>query len=197
MDIANPNDLTRELARRARKTAKIRFVAANRLSTSHRYSEWSVTLASIVLIVIPLMDLAGIGTPKDPRAVRAVEVTLAVAVLAFSLLLAHESYGLRSERMHQCGIELNTLADEASLMANVVTSEQCLALVNRYQYILEKAENHSLSDYIYYKLNESEYNSMALRVVAWFRYSVSRGVSLLHYIGLVALLVWALKWQLF
>src|SRR5262245_13249635 len=101
-----------ELHRKITKTAKARFVAANRLTLHYQLSQWTVALASAALLILPLVQAFGVSVNSSPQQLNVLQSILAVVVLVFSLLLGAENFGLKAEKMHRCGMELNQLDQE-------------------------------------------------------------------------------------
>lgn len=72
------------------KTARIRFEASDRLKRYESASQWSLTISTVLLIGLTLLDLAGpmlgpLHIPKVPLSF--VQALLAIGLLALSLSL--------------------------------------------------------------------------------------------------------------
>jgi hypothetical protein len=75
-------------------------------------------------------------------------ISLAVAVLMFSLLIGANSYSVRSERMHRAGLELNELMREMRFHAvHPEKMKHYQDFDRRYGDILQRYENVDEVDY--------------------------------------------------
>ncbi len=138
--------LLSDLRRKARKTAKSRFVAAQRLNLHNRLTQWTVTFASVALLLIPLLQAFGVSVSYTGQQLNVVQVILAVLLLVFSLLLGFEDFGVKAHLMHRCGTELNNLAKETEAY-DAGDVEAYSSLLVRYNNVLERYENHKQIDF--------------------------------------------------
>jgi len=173
MEIENASKLDRfdELNRRIAKTSKCRFIAARRLGQHHKFSQWTISLISVLLIVIPLLQAIGVTTRYSPQFLSVIQVSLAVLILVFSLLIGMDNYAVRAERMHNCGLELRNLAwGLEAFKGKGGSDEEYRIYCERYFTILKSYENHATVDYLQSKLKERKWYyptriSFALAVV--------------------------------
>jgi hypothetical protein len=146
-----------ELQRKITRTAKTRFVAAQRLELHHRLSQWTAALASAALVIIPLLQAFDVAVTYTPQQLNVIQSVLAVVVLVLSLLLGAENFAVRAEKMHRCGTELNQLAQEMSVHGDE-DKEIYSRYVQKYHAILQKYDNHKQIDYQRQQLqNRDEY----------------------------------------
>ncbi len=88
------------------------FAASQRLALHNSLSQWTLSLLSLGLIVIPLLTVTKIQMRYPQNVVDFGSISLAVGVLMFSLLIGSNNYSVRSDRMHRAGLELNQLMRE-------------------------------------------------------------------------------------
>lgn len=159
-----------DLSTRVRRTAKARFVAAQRFESHNRYSRWTVAVASIALLTIPLLQAFGLSTNLDSQQINVVQVLLAVVILAFSLLLSGEEYAVKADRMHRCGIELNEIARKSREQVNEDEGTQ-LPLSQQYDNVIQRYDNHKQIDFNMQKLqNPKDYFNLEDRFKKQVKY---------------------------
>jgi hypothetical protein len=154
----------KKLHRKVDKVSRLRYNAADRLKRHQQFSQWITTLLSVILIIVPLLQALKVKTNVNDQLLNAIQVFLAVLILAYSLLLGIENYSSRSEKMHTCGLELSSLAREIDPYLEIendsflykIFSKKYQSLYKifseKYQSILEKYENHSQIDNNLYDL---------------------------------------------
>jgi len=181
-----------DLHDRALKTSSIRFRAAQRLAVHYQLSQWVITLASILLIAIPILQAFSVEVRYTAGQLNAIQALLAVLVLAYSLLLTQQNFAVRSERMHTCGMELNQLAMRIrrciAAAPDDVTEYDRLA--EQYHFILSKHENHAEPDHILYKMKkqEDQYAKWQGRAVGRLKIVAYSSAAFAHYVILLLLL---------
>ncbi|PZV27428.1 MAG: hypothetical protein DCF12_04490 [Snowella sp.] len=74
------------------------FNASKRLSFHNLLSQWTLSLLSLGLIIIPLLTVTNIKL--QDKYIDFFSISLAVFVLTFSLLVGANNYAVRSEKMH-------------------------------------------------------------------------------------------------
>jgi hypothetical protein len=144
-----------ELYRRAFITARIRFKSARRLSFHQKMTKWSMTIASIALIAMPLSQLLGIDPMFDVKLLTLLEIIYAVVVLAISLIISQDDFATRSERMHRCGLELSNIYREIEPYRNNTWDRKLYEQFSKaYDNTLAQHENHDDIDFYAYSLSD-------------------------------------------
>jgi hypothetical protein len=167
-----------ELFRRVETTCKSRYNASSRLQWQHTFSQWTIALLSLTLIIVPLIELSSIPVAYSSSYVDVMQIILAALVLVYSLLIGTENFSRRSEKLHRCGLELGRLARQIKPYkegeeSGIVKYEE---LQNRYYDILEKYENHARIDFLFTRLDMHQiyYPNQLIRWSAfcliWLRY---------------------------
>ena len=130
------------------KTALSRFQASKRLQLHGSFSLLSISIFSIILILISILQVAGFKFVVSDLIVSVGQVFLSVLILCFSIAISLSDFGLKSSRHHACGMELNCLV---TLLKNkwgiVVTDSEYEGWVSKYSNILDKYENHLSIDF--------------------------------------------------
>ncbi|MGH9963087.1 MAG: SLATT domain-containing protein, partial [Pyrinomonadaceae bacterium] len=147
-----------ELLRRTKITTKSRYRASERLELHHKLSQWTVSLISVALVFVPLVQTFGISAGIEVIYLNATQATLAVLVLVYSLLLGQENFISRAQAMHRNGVELGRFARKLAGKGDAVSDEEYSALAKEYYDILEKYENHKPIDYLYTRLADTPSN---------------------------------------
>lgn len=150
------DSLMQKLYIAARKTAKTRFVAASRLEMHDRLSQWTLALASVVLLVVPLFQVFDLQAEYSSQELSAIQVLLAVIVLVFSLLVSFENFGVKAEKMHRCGTEINELAQEMRMYFHDPDNTYYGRFLSKYHATLQKYDNHKQTDFLMHKLQNTE-----------------------------------------
>lgn len=146
-----------DLLRKIERTARIRYIAARRLEYHRRLSGWVIALASLTLILIPLVQATGGQLPYSAATLATVEVGLAIFILVYSIFLSAEDFSLRSYKMLQCGNQLSHLARKLSAMRAATPKDIDYDRANNaYASILNAHENHRFVDYLNDKLQQPE-----------------------------------------
>ncbi|MDT3500634.1 SLATT domain-containing protein [Stenotrophomonas maltophilia] len=149
------DDRVKELLRRTKITTKSRYRASERLERHHKFSQWTVSLISVALVFVPMMQAFNIKTGVDAIYLNATQAILAVLVLVYSLLLGQENFISRSEAMQRNGVELSRYARRLAGISAPVSDERYSQLTEDYYDILERYGNHKPIDYLYTQLAES------------------------------------------
>ena len=191
-----------DLPTRARRTAKARFVAAQRFELHNLCSRCTVAIASIALLTIPLLQAFDLSTNLNSQQLNVIQILLAVVILVFSLLLSGEEYAVKANRMHRCGIELNALAQksrELNVLAQKngkqVDDEMQLRLLEQYHNVIQRCDNHQQIDFDMQKLqNHKDYfetrfqhwwATIQIRPRYWLRFSLYLVVPILIIVTVV------------
>lgn len=140
-----------ELYRLVDITAKARYRASTRLSTHGMWSQWTLSLLAIGLIIVSVVSLSGIQTNFTDRYSDVMQIVFSVIILTYSLLLGMGNFSARAERLLRCGMELSRIVrkvkpykgkddDEHDSVYNQLTKD--------YYDCLEKYENHKDVDFL-------------------------------------------------
>ena len=91
------------------KTAKNRFLASSRLTAHKHWSSWTVTLMTICVIGLSLIQSMDIGRASSDKATTFAVVMLSTFILIYSITMSMSEFSLRAHQYHQCGLELMKL----------------------------------------------------------------------------------------
>lgn len=133
-------------------TSEARFCASKRLERMNFMVFFTTTIASLGLILIPLLDLSINKQVLKTEAITAFQIFLATSVLVYSIIGSVADYRLRSNHFIECGNSLKTIIDELLLSKNdcdKLDQEIDIKLYqSKYKLIISKTENHEDIDYI-------------------------------------------------
>lgn len=147
-----------ELYERVFKTAKNRFSAQKRLNHHSTWALWSITLSSIFLLIPPLAQAFNLNLSQTEQTINFVQALLTITILVISVALSMANFSARSERIHSCGIELNSLARRIYPKKDLTDKEDDYEKLNlEYDNILKRYENHSSVDFMRTKLEMNSY----------------------------------------
>ncbi|MGY2177719.1 SLATT domain-containing protein [Pseudomonas azotoformans] len=129
------------------KTVSARFQASRRLDFHNKLSLFSISLFSIILILVALLQLVGFRFSFGDVVVNIGQVFLSIVILCFSIAISMSDFSLRSFKFHECGVQLNELAYKLMNKWGVVLSDrEYEERLSEYFNILSKYENHTESD---------------------------------------------------
>lgn len=129
------------------KTVSARFQASRRLELHNKLSIFSISLFSIILILVAILQLVEFGFSFSGVVVNIGQVFLSIVILCFSIAISMSDFSLRSSKHHECGVQLNKLVYKLMNKWGVVLSdEEYEKSLNEYFDILSKYENHGESD---------------------------------------------------
>lgn len=170
------NDLHfRKLYGRISKTAASRFNASRRLNLHNNASLWTISLFSLGLILVSLLQSLAFSLPFPDKVVNLGQVTLSIIILVISVILTMKNYGVGAEKFHTCGLEMNELALKLERIEN---NEAAIDEYNRftetYSGILKRYDNHENIDFMLMKLQKSEFYKLSkwYRPVTYLRFSM-------------------------
>jgi hypothetical protein len=175
------SDAYEKLSDNAYIVYKCYFSMSRRLALHNTLSQWTLSLLSLGLIVIPLLSVTKMPVRYNQSVVDFASITLAVGVLVFTLLITANNYAVRSEKAHNAGLELNDLirkmrfhAKDSDRMRHYENFEE------HYSDILKRFENCAQIDYYGAKLSIAS-GSWKIRIKYFFS-----GVSeiLLYFVAL-------------
>ena len=137
------------LLRSLQITSSARFNASRRLRLHQDVSLWAVSVFSVVLIVVPLLEPFGVKTNLNSQLVNLLNIVAAIIILVISILVNSSNFAERSEKMHRCALELNALARDVELRIQEagVEATNIKDLQARYDEILTRYENHEDMDF--------------------------------------------------
>lgn len=133
--------------RAVRITASARFSAANRLRRHETYSLFSITMCSLAVVVISLLEPFGVMLLLPSNAINLFSAGISLLILVVSLMVSGNKYGERAEKMHAGAVEINSVARrlEPAIQSNNVNA--IAQLTDEYENILKIYENHKEIDY--------------------------------------------------
>lgn len=145
-------ELSYDLLRTMRITTNARFEAAKRLKRINSICFLSTTLASLGLILIPLLDISGHNKVFDNNTLTVFQIFLAVCVLVYSATISTANFSVRSKEFLECGDKIKAIVNDFKLhLIDVKDLDQPPALKNyteQYSKILIGTENHEDVDYL-------------------------------------------------
>jgi hypothetical protein len=139
-----------DLLRRTQITSKARYHSARRLSLHGWYSQWTLALLAVGQLVISLIPALKLKSSFSEAYLNFGGIFFGVLVLAYSLLLGMGNFPARSQKMHECGLEMGRLARQLTLWTDGknATDEQYDKAAKEYYDTLSKYENHTNIDFL-------------------------------------------------
>jgi|GEM_PF-2365709 len=148
-----------ELYDRVNKTTKNRFHAQRRLDHHNWASLMTITLFSICLLVLPLAKAFSIDLNASDKVIDFVQSLLAIVILVVSVILSMANFAVRAEKVHSCGMELNSLLRRIypKKASKSDADDQYEEFSKEYDDILYRYENHKKIDHMHTVLAMSNY----------------------------------------
>jgi len=157
-----------------------RFSASRRLKKHEALSLWTISIFSIGLIILPIAKALGVQTNAS-QMITMLEVTSAIVILVYSIIVNKSDFSHRSSQYHHCGLELNDLNRKLyKFKDREVSDEDVDSYTDTYNEILRRYENHSNLDFFSAKVNSfPEYYGLNFghRFLLWLWY----GLEYSHY----------------
>jgi hypothetical protein len=146
-------------------TKGARFAASHRNDTLHRLSGQCVGYLSAYLIIIGLVnvyDLKFWMFSLSNNQVNFASMAFSVLILLFSQLESSESFILKSDRFHNCALDISELYNKLRYTKtyesnNPNKKDILLKIGNEYDKILKRNENHKSIDYAKFQLQKPDY----------------------------------------
>lgn len=158
-------DFEVELNYKLWSTKGARFAASHRNEALHRLSGQCVGYLSAYLIIVGLVNVFGLKfwmyTLTDSQ-VNFISMAFSVLILLFSQLETSENFILKSDRFHNCALDISELYNKLRYTktydsTNPNKKDILLDISNEYDKILKRYENHKQLDYLKFQLLKPEY----------------------------------------
>lgn len=135
-----------------RSSAKCRFIASDRLRTLDVVTSHTTTILSLVMILIPLLQVAGVKFHTSSELLMAIQIFIAVCILVYSVINTQAKYAVRAEKLNVCGNKIQQL--QRKLYEDMSRGDEFDLGYYRQMYdeIEVDSENHARSDFYFAKL---------------------------------------------
>ncbi|MFD2907937.1 SLATT domain-containing protein [Flavobacterium ardleyense] len=169
------NSFEEELNYKLWSTKGARFSASHRNHTLNKLSSKSIGYLSAYLIIIGIVNLYDInllGIKILNNQVGFISTAFSVLILLFSQLESSENFSLKSERYHNCSLDIAELYTRARFIKNftinpITKQSELLQISIDYDAILKKYENHLPIDYLQFQLTKPEYFGLNFIKIKW------------------------------
>lgn len=169
------NSFEEELNYKLWSTKGARFAASHRNHTLNKLSSKSIGYLSAYLIIIGIVNLYDInllGVKILDNEVGFITTAFSVLILLFSQLESSENFSLKSERYHNCSLDIAELYTRARFIKNfvvdpIIRQNELLQISMDYDAILKKYENHLPLDYLQFQLTKPEYFGLNFIKIKW------------------------------
>lgn len=158
-------------------TKGARFAASHRTETLQRLSSQCVGYLSAYLIIVGLVNVYGLKfwmiTLTDNQ-VNFSSVSLSVLILLFSQLESAESFVLKSDRYHNCALDIAELYNDLRYNKTYENTNPDKRMIlhgisEKYDKILKRYENHKPIDYKKFQMTKPEYFKISWPLLLLFR----------------------------
>jgi len=107
-----PTDPVDVLLRQCHLTSKCRYNASIRLRFLGRFTFLTTVLLSLVLILMPMLQLASLTIAYPAPVIKCLQIFMAVAVLVYSIISATSGYDRRAWVLNDCADRIKDLSRE-------------------------------------------------------------------------------------
>ncbi|EIA1320602.1 SLATT domain-containing protein [Vibrio vulnificus] len=152
-------------------TSRTRFSASKRLSERNQLSGQTISFASAYVILLSVVQIY-IDDASLNSFLTFINISLAIMILVISQVESGANYSLRSSRLHDCGLAINTLYKKLRRLKSQkesMGSDEYLAEITKideeYDETLKLYENHLPIDYEMFKASYPKYVDHGL---GWF-----------------------------
>jgi hypothetical protein len=170
------DDLTnkKNLYNRIWRTKGCRFNAYRRLAKKNSVLTFVTAFSSIHLLAIGILQLTSliaISTAQS-KLLSFISIILSIIILAYSLIENGKEHGLKSERHHLCGIDLDRIYTKLQLTSETDIKE-IIKLGSSYNSVTKRyLLNHEEIDDLYFQLqNPDEYPDIPVKWKVNFFYN--------------------------
>ncbi|MCP4989549.1 MAG: SLATT domain-containing protein [Colwellia sp.] len=136
------------------RTKGARFNAYRRLEKKNSALTFITAFSSIHLLAIAILQLSNLVplSADQSKLLNFISITISIIILAYSLFEGGKEHGLKSERHHLCGIELDRCYSKLQFIDDSDTTG-IIALAEEYNEVTEKyLLNHNTIDDDFFKL---------------------------------------------
>jgi len=145
-------------------TKGARFAASHRNKIQNELSSKTLGYLSAYLTIVSLLVVYKI--PFEPIGENYLNFTitaLSILILIFSQFETAKEFSIKSERFHQCSLEIGELYNElriAKTFPNITEDDRFQRIIDiskKYDKVLQKCENHNSIDFDYFKTSKKQY----------------------------------------
>ena len=140
------------------RTKGSRFNAYRRLAKKNSTLTFVTSCSSIHLLAISIIQLTNLVTISTNQSqwLSFISIIISIIILAYGLYENGKEHGLKSERHHSCGIELDGCYSKLQFIPSTET-DKISAIANEYNQITAKyLLNHETIDDIYFQLQNPD-----------------------------------------
>ena len=156
-------------------TKGARFLASERNKNLNTLSSQTIGYLSAYLIIINLITVYKLPFLKDLTLDQLGFTTtaLSILILIFSQFESAKNHSIKSEKFHQCGLEIAELYNELRMVKTFKSINDPEKRINeisdKYDIILKKYENHSPIDFLYFTTTKPKYFEINWFEVKWIK----------------------------
>jgi hypothetical protein len=200
------NSFEEELNYKLWSTKGARFAASHRNYTLNKLSSKSIGYLSTYLIIIGIVNLYGIkllGITITDNQVGFISTSFSVLILLFSQLEGAQNFSLKSEKYHNCSLDIAELYNKARFIKSFTTNPQkkqheLQKISIEYDIILKKYENHLTIDYMQFQLTKPPYFGLNWVDRNWIRLKYYINVYFVYHLLIIGplvilIMIWLLK----
>lgn len=139
------------------RTKGARFNAYRRLSDKQLLVTIVTSFSSIHLIAISILQISNVIPISDigHNLLSFISIIVSIAILVYGLIEGGKNYGLKAEKLHACGLELDTLYKKLRVFIDKDDTEEIYSIAIEYPELLSKFNlNHEPIDDRYFRISD-------------------------------------------
>lgn len=183
-------------------TSRTRYIAARRLRSKDLRSSKAISFLSAYMIIFTLSDYLFLSHLEQYNGnyILLLNVTFSLLILIFSQLESSASYGVKSVKFHECGLEISHLYKQLRRLKSRYEGhdkdehfyEELEIIDDKYDQVLKSYDNHELMDFELFKSNYPKYEDHSLN--GWQVFNIKRrhyfkDVAIYHLVTYVPLII--------
>lgn len=184
------NNFEEELNYKLWSTKGARFNASRRNQILQNLSSKAIGYLSAYLIIIGIINLYDInllGIKILDNQVGFISTAFSVLILLFSQLESSQNFSLKSEKHHNCSLDIAELYNQLRYLKTFTPNPQVKQstlkkISDEYDAILKKYENHLPIDYLKFQITKPEYFGIGKFEIIYIRFKYYMNVYALYHI---------------
>ncbi|MFW1712314.1 SLATT domain-containing protein [Vibrio parahaemolyticus] len=131
-----------------RMTERCKYEAASRMRFKRSVGFFATTTSSMILLLIPLLQLANYEFSLSSELTNAIQVYFAICTILYSVIIGVAGYDKKEASYTNDGRKLANLREEIQVVCGDEScSEKFNDFLNKYRNLVGNMDNHGRSDY--------------------------------------------------
>lgn len=184
-------------------TKGARFLASERNQKANNLYVRTIGYLSAYLIIVNLINIFNIPFIDElsMNQIGFVTTSLSILILIYSQFENAQNYSIKSDKFHQCGLEIGELYSELRMVKTFKnmedTEKQIKQISDKYDILLKKYDNHLPIDLLLFKTTNSAYFELCTFDIFWIKIKRYFSVELKYHSMIYGPLLFFICYQIF